>query len=627
MTMVDPENWKPGDGIQLDHASLESVKSVTSQAIQAGPGAGKTELLAQRAAYLLQTNVCPHPKKILAISFKRDAAKNLKDRVSKRIGGELVGRFDSFTFDAFSKSILDRFRETIPEWVRPLREYEISYPTWDHWRNFGARPNLEAPFSGESFSADKVKSCHGHLGVKTAPFGLNRQLPTTPTEAMTLKWWDLALTSSPPFLTFDMVRTLALTIIHHNPQIRSALLHTYSHVFLDEFQDTTFPQYALIHEIFNTSSAVLTAVGDNKQLIMTFAGATDKRFAQFSQSFAAQNVSLASNFRSNKRIVDIINSVAKNIEENAVKVICSRPNAPLPQVTDGLIQFDSEVEQSQSLAKFISNEVQHSQATPSDFIILVRQKADDHAAELQAAFEQRDLVLRNEARVLGDSGVSLQDITSEPLAQLIVQLVQVAAGDRRRGAYLNLIELLTDTHGSKDERDAAQFYIETNLRETSTALRPYMDEKPYDLHFKGLVEAIVQTLGQDRIRRLARDYRNTSRFENIKSGLVSFLEECAMACDSWEKFVDNFLGVDQVRLMTIHKSKGLEAHTVVFLSLQDESFYYRANVEEEKLAFFVAVSRAEERVFFTKTAKKVSLIAPLYDLLDSANVSLLEDFP
>ena len=69
---------------------------------------------------------------------------------------------------------------------------------------------------------------------------------------------------------------------------------------------------------------------------------------------------------------------------------------------------------------------------------------------------------------------------------------------------------------------------------------------------------------------------------------------------TWPEIVDSYHGVDQVRLMTVHKSKGLEAHTIIFFSLKDSSFFYKADMNEETLAFFVAVSRAEQRVFFTK---------------------------
>ena len=97
--------------------------------VVAGPGAGKTELLAQKASYLFQTNLCSNPRKILAISFKTDAAANLKERVIKRCGKEIESRFVSVTYDAFSKSILDHFRFALPEEYRPVSDYAVNDDT------------------------------------------------------------------------------------------------------------------------------------------------------------------------------------------------------------------------------------------------------------------------------------------------------------------------------------------------------------------------------------------------------------------------------------------------------------------------------------------------------------------
>ena len=119
------EEWKPQGVKDLEPAGYEVVRSLSHKSIIAGPGAGKTELLAQRACYLLQTGICPPPKRILAISFKKDAAKNLKDRVIERCQPDYALRFDSLTFDAFSKHLLDRFYKALPNNWRVTEDYEI----------------------------------------------------------------------------------------------------------------------------------------------------------------------------------------------------------------------------------------------------------------------------------------------------------------------------------------------------------------------------------------------------------------------------------------------------------------------------------------------------------------------
>ncbi|MDA5558695.1 UvrD-helicase domain-containing protein [Shimia sp. MMG029] len=627
MRFITSDEWSPSDGVQLDQDSLNVVRSQMSQAIQAGPGAGKTELLAQRAAFLLQTNTCPAPKKILAISFKRDAAKNLKDRVAKRVGPELSGRFDSFTFDAFAKGILDRFREGLPAWVQPDRDYEVIFPDWRMWKEFGDRPNLDEPFSQETFHQDTVKNGHAYLGSVPSPFPMKRPDPTSPVEAMALGWWKNQLSRTPQTLTFDMVKTLAHTIVHHNSPIKSAFLNSYAHVFLDEFQDTTLPQYALLKEIFGGSKSVLTAVGDNKQLIMTFAGATSERFRQFSTDFGAQDVALASNFRSNRRIVDIINSMAKAIEPNSITVKCSKVDT-VPAVSDGIIQFPSNHDEREGLADFIFREIENTSLSANDFIVLVRQKADDHENDgLRAAFESKGLALRNEARTIGQSGISLQDLSSEPLAQAVILFIQVATGDRRHRAYSELVQLMSTSHGSMSERSVEQFELEQTLRKATKAFNEMTTSSDGSFSWNALVNLITTELGEDKLRRLAQEYKNPERVAKIKNGIAAFLAECSEGADTWLELVDRYQGVDQVRLMTVHKSKGLEAHTIIFFSLKDSSFYHKADMDEEKLAFFVAVSRAEQRVFFTKGHGGTSKLVPLYDLLKQAGVPHILKFP
>ncbi|MEQ8765741.1 MAG: UvrD-helicase domain-containing protein [Planctomycetota bacterium] len=109
--MIGPANWLPADGLDLEPNAYAAVKEIEQNiALTAGPGAGKTEMLAQRADFLLRTGSCRYPKRILAISFKVDASQNLKDRVRKRCGLERAVRLDSQTFHAFAKCVIDRSR-------------------------------------------------------------------------------------------------------------------------------------------------------------------------------------------------------------------------------------------------------------------------------------------------------------------------------------------------------------------------------------------------------------------------------------------------------------------------------------------------------------------------------------
>ena len=234
--------------------ALKVVKSNENISVLAGPGSGKTELLAQRIAFLLQTGMCPFPFRILALSFKRDSATNLEQRALKRCGIELTNRFDSFTIDAFAKSILDRFRLALPVEIRPIQNYII--------------PN-------DSDQVDNKK-----------------------------------------YLNFQGIRKLAIQIIKNNKHVKNAIGQTYKFVLLDEFQDTTSIQYQLIKLSFENSNSILTAVGDIKQAIMIFAGAKKKIFSEFERDFKATRIPLLINYRSTKKLQYIQSFFAKELDDN-----------------------------------------------------------------------------------------------------------------------------------------------------------------------------------------------------------------------------------------------------------------------------------------------------------------------
>jgi superfamily I DNA/RNA helicase len=109
--MIPKADWTPAGDLRLEpNARVAVLEEEQSLALTAGPGAGKTEMLAQKADYLLRTGGCRYPERILAIAFKVDASANLRQRVQLRCGKDLAERFDSLTFHGFAKRLIDRFR-------------------------------------------------------------------------------------------------------------------------------------------------------------------------------------------------------------------------------------------------------------------------------------------------------------------------------------------------------------------------------------------------------------------------------------------------------------------------------------------------------------------------------------
>ena len=346
--MIDRTAWKPIGLAAMEPAALDAVRVGGSALVVAGPGTGKTELLGQRAAYLLQTGACVFPRRILAISFKRDAATNLADRVARRCGPDLARRLDSMTFDAFAKQILDRFWRALPPHLAFGGAYGIApFMTRDafyelqrsasggltqeghpaHW----VATLVGRPAKAESINSVTLDSFNRAIQTLTLePLAL-----TNHAEFLQLVALRRTMTSPTPMLGFPMIGRLAQAIVASNVQIRRALCATYGHVFLDEFQDTTSVQYGLVKTIFQGSGTSLVAVGDDKQRIMGWAGAREDVFAAFSADFLGgpedlARVVLTQNFRSNSRIVAILNALKARLAPEEPDFIAARPAPLLP---------------------------------------------------------------------------------------------------------------------------------------------------------------------------------------------------------------------------------------------------------------------------------------------------------
>ncbi|WP_406540856.1 UvrD-helicase domain-containing protein [Clostridium ljungdahlii] len=297
--IISEDKWFPADGIVLEENALSAIKEKNNVLVVAGPGAGKTELLAQKACYLLQTNKCNNPRRILAISFKKDAAENLKERVEKRCGKEQAERFDSMTYDAFAKQLLDHFYRGLPKEYRPCKNYAVND---DKSIEFSFKKSGFVNNSGKNISKFK-KYFYDQLSSVTLP--LEKSKSTNITE----RAWKLLLNGNgvdvKSCLTFQMISRLAEYMIRTNKYIKNALRCTYSYVFLDEFQDTTEIQYCLVKTCFMNSNCNMTAVGDNKQRIMLWAGALKNIFNDFCSDFSAVEKLLLMNHRSAPKLVQL----------------------------------------------------------------------------------------------------------------------------------------------------------------------------------------------------------------------------------------------------------------------------------------------------------------------------------
>lgn len=623
-SLVAPDAWVPEGVDALEANALLVAKSTDNRSVIAGPGAGKTELLAQRAAFLLQTGACPTPRRILAISYKRDAARNLAQRVRARCHRSHAARLDSQTFDAFAKSLVDRFGQTLPAVWRPTPDYRILDVTKARVARFFGTLGSPPPEIGTTAHVMSLPA-----GDFERDHMVRRRLAATGWTAKTAggwaagEYWRTALHGGKTsHLSFSMIGRLAELLVRTNPVLCRALRLTYSHLFMDEFQDTTQVQYDLVKAIFLGSDAVVTAVGDNKQQIMRWAMAMADPFTDFDADFGATRTPLFNNYRSSPELVQIQHVLAQALDAKAVKPV-SKTASTITGACCQIWSYPNVHREAAGLAGFIAAQLAAG-LKPRDVAILVRQKAEDRHAEFGGPFAAAGVSLRNEAAKIGAKEVSLQDLLPEEASRIPIAVLRLATAKRAGRHWTSCLDTLLLLRGVDVEDDAGQARVTRELDAFALDLaRSYPVPPTSESAAAALLNSIIAFLGRSRLQSLVARYQQGTWLDDLLEATAIHLAASAAASGGWEETLDAYEGLHAVPLMTIHKSKGLEYHTVIFVGLDDNTWWsFKNDATEATAGFFVAFTRARQRVIFTHhAAANRTLIAPLYNLLSAAGVS------
>jgi len=487
--MISPEVWKPSEGIVLEPNAEVAVREVKRcVALTAGPGAGKSELLAQRADFLLTTGACRYPKRILAIAFKVDASNNLKERVWRRCGADYASRFDSYTFHGFAKRIIERFRPVL---------------TGDD--------ALDA-------------------GFRVVPKGKAHPVQTE----------------------FGLLIPLALKILDAYPMAVNAIRQTYSDVFLDEFQDCTYEQYSLVSKIFVGTARRVTAVGDIKQKIMGWAGALDGVFGKFEADFSATHLNIYRNFRSQPQLLRLQNDLIKVLDpgsEMPIELLGGEGGEILLQ------SFNNCTGEAFSLADQINTWIHIEGVAPSEIAVLVRSYPEAYTVRLTSALDGLGIAYRNESQ--------MQDITTEPIALVVVDFLLCLYGSREPKAWTRLLRRIIpaddDEHGGSVRNDWNRF-----IKEARKTAAEDIAAKNYAQRWT-LLKEFLSMVGVSLLTSLSHDYESRDRLKEIIRDIKKHIDAALGQEPDLLKALAQLSDDQSIRILTVHKSKGLEFDSVVLL--------------------------------------------------------------
>lgn len=584
-------DWMPDHGIELEENADRAVRLNESILVIAGPGSGKTELLAQKAMYLLQTNQCADPRKILALTFKRDAAENLKKRVEERCGVEAQSRLISKTYDAFCKQLLDHFRRALPEEFMPTPDYKI-----------------------ELCSSDETDGIHFVIGERIIVEGDNAGKEKLEERLHGPDGMDCSV------LTHNLIKKLADLIIQTNPKIRRCLQLTYSHVFLDEFQDTTDLQYNFLKHCFHGSSAILTAVGDPRQSIMNWAGAKNSVIEEFCSDFAAQEISLKNNYRSVSRLVEFQREFAKLCEEETSGIYSPAAVAE----GDGKIslhEYDTDDEEARAIAEDIQQKI-ISGIEINDICILCRKRPDKYVQKIMDRLKENGI----NARIEND----YQRLTRNLFIELMLDFMacSLSSYPQEWGELKSKIEKMAGLSDVQeqfhyDRLNEDMIRLNHKMKEICVSNDPKTNEAALDEIRDALRRFIDQHSMNNSFLQDEQSDETESLFVEFKEKLMKELQD-----HDWALAIEHFRGKHSIPVMSIHKSKGLEFSVVYFIGLEDSAFLnFRETQQEECRTLFVAASRAKKALIFTYCKERRSVqptpqshekIQKIYELIKSS---------
>jgi DNA helicase-2/ATP-dependent DNA helicase PcrA len=580
--------------------------------VLAGAGTGKTRVLTTRIAHLLATGKA-RPWEILAVTFTNKAAREMKQRVGKLIGGTVEGMQWLGTFHSIGVKILRRHAELVglkpnftiidtDDQIRLMKQIiqaeNIDEKRWparalasiiDNWKNRGWAPRDLPPGEGAAFAngrgAELYAAYQARLKVLNA-----------------VDFGDLLLE--------------CLRLFREHPDVVADYQRRIRYMLVDEYQDTNVAQYLWLRLLAQGRRNVC-CVGDDDQSIYGWRGADVDNILRFEKDFpGARVIRLERNYRSTSPILAAASHLIAHNEGRLGKTLFTdRADPEAPQVRLASA-WDSEEE-----ARAVGEEIEQLQRQGhalNDIAILVR------ASFQMRSFEDRFITLGLDYRVIGGPRFYERQEIRDALAYLraVAQPADDLAFERivnvpRRGIGDATVRLI---HDHARERGIPMMLAAAELCDTEeinartrSALRDLLamfarwrselDQLPHT----ELAELILEESGYTEMWQNERSADAPGRLENLKElirsmeefeTMAGFLEHIALVMD-----VDSDGEDDRVSIMTLHSAKGLEFETV-FLPGWEEGVFPnqraldeggKAALEEERRLAYVGLTRAKRR--------------------------------
>lgn len=576
--------------------------------VLAGAGSGKTSVLTTRIYHLIRLGV--PASKILAVTFTNKAAREMRERLTARLPDSPMPFVA--TFHGLGRELLQQYGSAIgvPRYFSIYDRDDSKSAIREALKALDIDPK-EMPPGAILARISRAKN----EGVSLEEFREKYSRESFKSRMVAEAWirYEEKMKKEKS-LDFDDLIVLPVKLLRAHEDVRALVQQRFSHLHVDEFQDTNELQAELAKLIGGTAQNVFV-VGDIDQSIYTWRGATIENLLRFEERYpSAQHIVLDHNYRSTKTIVDVANMVIeKNV--NRKEKHAKTDNAQGDRVTIHPART------AEDEARWVAREAKRviSKGTPLEEIaVLYRTNAQSRA--LEEAFLHSGIPYK----LLGTRFYDRKEV-KDLLAWIRLALDPTREGDRMRAVQapprgIGKVTLGKLIAGKKAElRAGDRVKVESfesviaALGEAAQTLAPSAFVKLV-IEKSGMESALIKEgeEGQERLENARELGALASRYDAAPGleGLSAFLADAALAGDQDE--MDRPQGNDGktvpkvgVTLMTVHAAKGLEFETVFVTGMEEGLFPHEGmddedrDQEEERRLFYVAVTRAKKRLILT----------------------------
>ena len=208
--------------------------------------------------------------------------------------------------------------------------------------------------------------------------------------------------------------------------------------------------------------------------------------------------------------------------------------------------------------------------------------------------EEKNIPYRNEQQ--------LQDISTEPITRLIIDYLLYFYGDREPQSWLRLQEQILPFVDDEELEFSKHHYLQDFIINQKKIIKKSESALGRFACWRQVIRSFLEQLSIETITALSPDYELESRLREIVNSTITKIQELLEKESDLIKVLKSFLDDQAIRIMTIHKSKGLEFHSVIMLAVEKETFW--GEEDAERCAFFVGVSRAKQRLLITYSKER-----------------------